>query len=425
MLLSAGVLAECAPDDIQKRALARYTFLYADAGLQWARRWRNQLARNAETAGLARSARSAVRDLAAALDAAGDVRDYLAAKRKPLAGMRADDIDATTRLWSAVNAINVRAIAEAAVRAHAALDQASPGRPSIHGQLYLDSALRARVSAALPARDRTHWHLAADSAADLRPFTLPAAQGGEIGRLIAQINDVAGHLDVLLRIAPVLHGTLPYDWLVRSALVVELNALLDLTLGPPPSHARTVLYSLLDRCRRGRGEAIAADLERLRMSIGHDDWNYVRWMRNTIGAHVDDRLTVFQIHEHLAHLDYLGIIRLAEHVLDFLDAVGATQLDVQLLLIGERIIKSWPVDASIGAFPRPHTGAIPGALADLFRRIDSSYMVGTASNRGSALIAGIWARRRPKPRKKVTVPPRWNDYLDPLPPRLPAEFGRG
>jgi len=43
MLLAAPVLADCAPEDIQKRALARYTFLFADSALDWMRRWKNQL----------------------------------------------------------------------------------------------------------------------------------------------------------------------------------------------------------------------------------------------------------------------------------------------------------------------------------------------------------------------------------------------
>ena len=47
---------------------------------------------------------------------------------------------------------------------------------------------------------------------------------------------------MLLRIAPVLEGALAYDWLVKSAIVVELSALLDLTLGSPPGARYNVMF---------------------------------------------------------------------------------------------------------------------------------------------------------------------------------------
>jgi hypothetical protein len=103
MLLAAAVLADCAPEDIQQRALARYTFLYADALLEWARRWRNQLKHDPATRARAQAVKPAVQDLARTLDTTGGVRDYLAAKRQPVQAMRADDIEATAALWIAVN----------------------------------------------------------------------------------------------------------------------------------------------------------------------------------------------------------------------------------------------------------------------------------------------------------------------------------
>jgi hypothetical protein len=404
MLLAAAALADCAPDDVQQRALARYTFLYADALLDWARRWRNQLKREPASRGQVRAAKVELDRLAVALDAAGGVRDYLAAKRQSVEGFRADDIEATTLLWEAVNPQNVQSIGRAAISVYDTLNDASAAGESIVAQLGLSPAHRAAVRAALPARDPAYWHLAADTAADLRAFTLPAAQGGNLGRRIAQINDVANHLDVLLRIAPIVQDALPYDWLVRSAMVVELSGLLDLTVGPPPSFKHNVMYSLLDLCRQGRPQEAADELERLRGSIGNEGWDYVRWMRNTIGAHVDDDLTMFHIHRHLIELDYQGVIRLAEHVLNWLDFVGATQLDLKMLLLGETRIRSWPTDPNARAFGAPDPAAVPGGLAHLFRTINSPYMSATASTMGSAVLAGVLAGRRPRPRDPVTLP---------------------
>jgi hypothetical protein len=423
MLLAASVLADCAPEDNQQRALARYTFLYADALLEWARRWRNQLKHDSATRARAQAAKPAVQELATALDTADGVRDYLAAKRQPVQAMRADDIEATAALWIAVNPHTVQAICAAAIRAYDELNEARDQSDSLVQLLGLPSAMREEVRAALPSRDHDYWYLAADTAADLRPHTLPAAQGGNLGRLIAQINDVAGHLDVLLRIAPVVHAAPIYDWLVRSAMLVELNALLDLTLGPPPSHGRNVMYPLVDLCRLGRPKAVADDLDRLRASIGCEGWDHVRSLRNTIGAHVDNNLTMFRVHEQLIELDYQGVIKLAEHVLDFLDTLGATQLDLSLLLFGERKIKSWPTDPSRPAPGIPSQPMMPGVLARLFRSIDSPYMSGTGSTMGSAVLAGMTSARKPEPRAKITVPSRLDHLLNPVPRRLHTGLG--
>jgi hypothetical protein len=287
MLLAAAVLADCAPKDVQQRALARYSFLFADAGLEWMRIWKNRLKRQTATARHARSCEPRVRQLAAALEDAGEIRDYLAAKRQPKEALRASDLEATAQLWMAVNPANVSAVGWAAIGAFDSLSEASKGT-SIAQWVGLDAGYRHAVRDALPQRDSDYWHIAADSSADLRPYTLPVAQGGPIGRRVAEINDVAEHLDVLIRLAPVLDGALIYDWLICSALAVELNTLLDLTVGSPPGQPSNTV-PLLDLCRADRseeGKTAVQDLENLRDLIGEDGWIYVRWMRNSIGAHL-------------------------------------------------------------------------------------------------------------------------------------------
>ena len=406
MLLVASVLAYCAPDDLQQRALARYAFLYADALLEWARRWRNELKRVPATKAVAAEAKPLADTLASILDGAGGVRDYLSAKRQSVAGMRADDIEATLLLWAAVNAPTVQALGEAAIKLYDTLNSSNGSQPSIVQLLDLGEARANAIHAALPSRDPDYWYLAADTAADLRPFTLLAAQGGNLGRLVAQINDVAGHLDTLLRIAPLVGDVLPYDWLVRSAIIVELNALLDLAIGAPPGHKRNVMYCLLDVCRRGRAQEAADLLERLRDSIGVEGWGYIRWARNSIGAHVDDKLTMSRVHQELIEMDYQGVVLLAEHSLDWLDAIGATQLDLKLLVIGERRIASWPTDPDDTTPGKPAPMGIPGAIARFFRTMDSPFLSVTASTMGSAVVAGISAGRKPQPRMKVAVPTR-------------------
>lgn len=412
MLLAAAVLADCAPEDIQQRAFARYSFLYGESALLWLRRWRNQLKREGSTRRRARAAKRSLDQLAEALDRTAGVRHYLAAKRQPAAEMRADDMEATGLLWAAVNPVNVQAISAAAIEAYETL---RGGGVPITAYLELPPEYRSAVNKSLPRRDRSYWYLAADTSADLREHTLPVAGGGELGRRIAQINDVAAHLDTLLPIASVLEGALIYDWLVRSAIVVELNALLDLALGPPPNHPRKVLFSLLDLCRRQRTEAAYVELQALHDDIGVTGWNYIRSARNLIGAHVDDNLRMLEIQEHLLYLDYRGVVNVAGTVLNRLDRIGASRLDLELLLIGERAIRSWPVDPNRRAPGRPSRPILTGTLSRFFRRLDSPYMAVSGSSLGSAVLMGITSGRRPEPRPETRIPDRRPDrYLEPL-----------
>jgi hypothetical protein len=396
--------------------LARYSFLFADSALEWMRRWRNQLKRNAATAKHAHACKPLLQKLDAALQEAGEVRDYLAAKRQPKDALRANDLEATAQLWAAVNPANVSAIGRAAMEAFDALSE-TPKGTSIAQWVGLDAAHRHAVTEALPRRDPNYWYAAADSSADLRLYTLPIAQGGPIGRRIAEINDVALHLDVLLRLAPVLDSALLYDWLIRSAFAVELNALFDLVVGPPPGQPSKAI-PLIDLCRADRsedGKTAVQDLEAFRDMIGKDGWGYLRWMRNSIGAHLDTNLSVIDIHRHLLELDYPGIIRVAEGSLDFLDEVGSYRLGLKLLLLGEREIRSWPIDPSVKAPGRPSRPVFsPGWLANFFRRFDSPYMIVSGSSLGSGMIAGMTAGRKPQPRPKVTVRPKPERYLEPL-----------
>jgi hypothetical protein len=416
MILAAGALADCAPEVVQKRSLARYSFLFGEAALDWLRRWRNQLKRSADGSlrARARAAEPAVRTLAAALSAAVGVRHYLAAKRQSAGALRADDMDATRLLWLAVNPTNVQAIGWAAIEAFETLRGDGDGGPVLE-MVGLPAEHRRAITSALPRRDPSHWYLAADTAADLREFTLPAAGGGELGRRITQINDIAVHLDTLLAIAPICEYAFYYDWLVRSAVVVELSALLDLALGPPPHHPRNVIYPLLDLCRNERTAAAHQELVDLQGAIGAEGWDYVRLARNQIGAHIDSRLSMYEIHENLLFLDYRGIVRLARVVLDRLDEIGAGRLGLELLLLGERRIDSWPTDPLRPGPGRPRRDILTGTLSRFFRDLDSPYMTVSGGGLGSAVLMGITSSRVPRPRPTVAITARRPDrWVDPL-----------
>ncbi len=141
--------------------------------------------------------------------------------------------------------------------------------------------------------------------------------------------------------------------------------------------------------------------------------------RNLLGAHVDSRHSMLAIQEHLLYLDYRGVTRLARRVLDRLDVIGAGRLDLELLLIGERRIDSWPTDPSKSARGRPDRTTLTGTLSGFFRRLDSRYMVVSTSSFGSAVLMGITAARKPEPRPVISIRTRRPDcYTEPLAPRL-------
>lgn len=422
MMCAAVVLCQLAPGEAEARALARHVAVWAYSTREWARWWRNDMKRSAdqEVSRRARDAKALLDDFSRLVDDMADVRHYLGAKRQPRHKSRPDDMAATAIIWMGLTSEAVERLFVLGPALYDAL--AGPrAEESILDRLGLGFDVQERIRCALPARD-AHWYLAADSSADLRPYTLPAAQGGDLGRLIAQTNDIALGMDALLRVAPHVGGWAPYDWLVRSSIVMEVSSMLDLVVGLPPSARPTGRLSMLQLCRYGRAKQAGDDLERLRTSIASETREYLRWCRDKLGAHLDRNERLVHLHDHLAQLDYVGVVRLAEHVLNYLDAVGAGHLDLKLLVLGERKITSWPIDGPATGRPSDPSQR-PGALADMFVSLDSPFVVATPGPLGSAIVAGITSGRRAEPREPVKVPRLPNRYVHPTPRRLHVRSG--
>ena len=410
MVLAAAWLAELAPTDHQSRVLARYVFLWADAASLWLSRWRNEVKRDAANRQRARTAEPAVAALRDLVEHHSAVRDYLAAKRQALHPARFLDLERTLLLYGSINADSVRWLAAAAVEAY---DTLAATAGSIGDVFIVDAQLPERLAAAVDI-DPSEQVFAADTYAGAGAHTFQVAQGGAIGRRVGEVNDLASHLDVVLRLVPVVRGQLAFDWLVRSALLVELSALLDLTVGPPPEAKPNWGHRpLLDICRAGRAEIGAERLAGLRGRIGEEGWGYLRYARNKVGAHVDDQLSLFEVHRHLIELDLYGVVRLAESVLDELDWIGCYELDLKLLLFRARLRGD---AARFDQHP----------IAPAFARLDSPYMIiSGGGSLSSAAVAGMVAGRRPRPRDPVEAPPR----PDPLAPpvrnlNVPAVLAR-
>jgi hypothetical protein len=396
MMLAAAWLADMAPLDSQSRIIGRHAFLWADSLSLWLGRWRNQLKRSPSTSRLAKNAEPIVRELRQLVERHSSIRDSLAAKRQDLHLQRDRDLEETLLLYLSVNAEAVAHLANTGVRAYDLLSSAGP----LGEDFPIDPALAERVQESLHDESATGYFFSANTYASAQDDTFPVAQGGELGRRIAQINDLASHLDVFLPLVPAVRGYLAFDWLVRSALLVELSALLDISIGPSPkARSSRKQRSLLEICRAGRSEVGATELERLRSSIEDGGWTYLRWARNKVGAHLDDELTVLELNQHLIQLDLPGIVRVAEFAWDWLDAVACVELDLQLLLFRAT------VRSEVASLSLQTQG--PGTIAANLARHDSPYMVFAGGGAlGGPAVAGMLSGRRPRARAKIEVPMR-------------------
>lgn len=66
----------------------------------------------------------------------------------------------------------------------------------------------------------------------------------------------------------------------------------------------------------------------------------MRDLRNRVAAHLDTQLTFEEIRDAIESLDVSQLLRFADVVLDWLDAVACSHVDLGLLVIGHRRMSS-------------------------------------------------------------------------------------
>ena len=403
MALAACRIADAAPYELQQRVFARHAILFAHSGKTWMQRWRKSLARDKRWENAAARAKPVVQSYAASMDELASVRNHLAAKRQQLAEKRSTDIEATLHLWAEVSPKNVSGAVRSMVRAYDLLERtANHSAESIWDEDVLTPRASLKIAGAMPVRSMFHAYASADTAAALRAHTIVAAQGGELGRRTAEINDVAIHLDALLRVAPEVFGVESFDWLVRSAMIVELSALLDLTLGPPDGEVKNVKSPLIELIELDRPGNASYELHRVKWGIEQRGWRDIRTLRNWLGAHADVVQPMEELEACLVELDFLGVIRLSEYLLDWLDFLGATTLDLGGLLLVERKL-STRYDDPLARKWLPDALDVPN-LAPAFEEVDSPLMMVASSRFGPAMLAGVTSARRPAPRIPISLP---------------------
>jgi hypothetical protein len=221
------------------------------------------------------------------------VRNYIGAKRQPRNPLdRAADELESFELWLEIGELAVGALVDDAVDLYAQLSS-QPSTvtqlPSVDFDPKCPDELADAINALDALGEEGSIELAATSFGADRPGAFPIRQGGEVGRLVPLMNDVAENLKALQAVMEPAAEAPVFDTLVRCQLPSELFELLRLALGPergalvPPSSNLLELYSQPDSPDGPRRQ-----LEGLRdMLSGRLDRAALRDMRNRIGAHID------------------------------------------------------------------------------------------------------------------------------------------
>jgi hypothetical protein len=384
----ARQLASVAPSDRQQRIIARYVLLEADSAARWLSRWQKELA-GPTPHPAQRSLKRFRREYAKQKE----IRDRIVARRQAAESCRAADFKRTIELWQSLTEAGVERLCNCAQAACAALGSTTDLVVAL-SPMQLDCAQTALMKNRL---DPDCVYTDATSYAAGERNLLTSIGTGVLGRRVMQINDVHDQLDLLFTLRDLANDTDPLGLLLRSALVVEISTLLDLTIGPPPEDSPNKrdgipLISLVDA---NRGEAGVDLLSQLQTDvIPLASRINLRDLRNRIAAHLDTQLPLKDIYETLGALDVAELFRFADVTLDWLDAAACSNVDLGLLVLGHRRVRSLePAEARARApFETEH-------FANVLDSPFGAIVGGGFGARGTGGIAGIIAgrasRRRP------------------------------
>lgn len=296
MMAAASVLAGTAPDDFRRRVIARWVFVYCHEFIRWARRAKNELRGR-------KGLRDTVRELNQALNdlekrdwgSYEDIRHRIAAHRQTVPGPLTSAIPQTNEMWTDISDATVRILSE---DARAIWNQIA-GAHSIHN---LDSfpPIAPELKAALDERgyEATPAGLISgvgsfDATRDDAVFIV---QGGDLGEQNRLVVDAVRNIRTLSQLWLAVNGHEPFWRVVLAATVTEACTLHELIYGVAADSSSQQQPSLLELLERDdpRSGAIPV-LRQARQALDSAALAHVRDLRNRVGAHVDERLSVNQI----------------------------------------------------------------------------------------------------------------------------------
>ena len=406
MACAARALARAAPSDHLKRVLARYAFVHLHDVDRFAAPWRNQLLRDDRTAATARAAEPALERFRRDWREYQQVRHYLAAKRQPR-----DTVDAardqleTFELWSDIGELSVETLVDDAFEVYVQLS-ALEGLPPVDPVPAVSAAAVQAIQIVEPVGDEAYLEVNASTFATARAKTVSLRTGGQPGRIVPLINDVAESATLLAELARVEADLNPaIKRMVSCALPAELDEFLRLAIGPPPSlmrHAPDSSSLLAYYVGEGSPPDVITNLEVLRSSIPDQVREYLHGLRNSIGAHTDERDPWPDLESAMEGVELQRLVELLEWIQVLLELVAVSPGGPILLLLGARRFKSF-FEASIPAERGlPYGGASSADVGELTSalpppEVNSEHVIWVGGPGGSmktAAVAGMLSTRQ-------------------------------
>jgi hypothetical protein len=312
MMLAARVLAETAPDDFRKRIVARPVFSHVQAFLRWAPQVKNGLKKRKVDRALIHEIEVALKDLGER-DFAHyeDVRHRIAAHRQAFVPLPQPELLADSEAWNDIDEAAVTILTDDAT---AIWNKLAP-----HTQLPKVSAppeLPEHVRLGIAERGYTGEQVAGvrigtGSFDETRPDTVTITQGGALGQRQRQIIDTIHSIETTGQLTPLLEGD--FQWITVTSGIVDLATLVDLCYEQPLNPM--VQYAPLLELMRADGRSPALPLlERGYATLDRAAVVALRQLRNTVGAHIDDRRTMLQLEQDLRGFDVAGANRVLANI---------------------------------------------------------------------------------------------------------------
>jgi len=314
--------------------------------------------------------------------------------RNPL-DRAADELESFA-IWLGIGELAVGALVDDAVELYAQLAAVDPLPPVGYNPQCSDELIAA-LNALDTLGEEGSVEIAASSFGADRPGAFPIRQGGDVGRLVPLMNDVAENIRTLQALTKPSAGSV-FETLVRCQLPSELHELLRLALGPEPGALVPTSVSLLDLYSRPDSpDGPRQRLEALRdMLAGRIDRAALRDWRNRIGAHIDDDSPwAEELASGIEAMDLAPLSCLANDVFDWLEGCALEPGGPLPLLFPGRKLKSLMLksaEAEVG-FDDPDASARAASIRSAdppAQFADSPYMVWiSGSQHASGAVAGM------------------------------------
>ncbi|HEY2181084.1 MAG TPA: hypothetical protein VGH09_05360 [Solirubrobacteraceae bacterium] len=356
MMAAASVLAGTAPDDFRRRVVARWVFVYCHEFIRWARRSKNELRGRKEM-------RDTVRELEQDLDelekrdwgSYEDIRHRIAAHRETVPRPLTASIPQTNEMWTDISDATVRILSEdaraiwnriASVLSIAILDDFPPISPE------LKTALDERGYETAPA-GLVSGVGSFDATRDDAVFII---QGGDLGEQNRQLVDAVRNVRTLSQLWLAVNGHEPFWRVVLAATVTEAYTLHGLIYGVgsrSSAHQQPSLLELLER-DESRSGAIQI-LRQAQEALDPAALAHVRELRNRVGAHVDERLSLNQITEAMERFDPAALNAVLDNGFDTLTRAARADPLLRPVLMFDATLSGFSL-ASPPEAARPYDG---------------------------------------------------------------------